>query len=167
MRCPLAVRIQQRGIPVLSLEAGNTELRKSEGHCSISLMCLTLSMLSPLWTVFHCSASKECDRDIARRTLDNMFANGSVSPVYLRMASAVWSCSVNGTLFLSIRLAKFLFALDSWRVIPPRNNALAPPRCDPRPCDDPPPYTGPAGVVAVPALDSCPWLASIKVEKVS
>ncbi len=42
----------------------------------------------------------------------------------LRTASGVRSRSVLGILFLAIGLAKFLFALDPWRVIPPRNNAL-------------------------------------------
>ena len=41
------------------------------------------------------------------------------------MASAVRSLKVNGTLFLAIGLAKFLFALDPRRVIPPRNKARA------------------------------------------
>ncbi len=47
------------------------------------------------------------------------------------------------------------FALDPWRVIPPRNNALAPRRGDPRPLDSPPPLTGPAGAASVSALDCC------------
>ncbi len=56
----------------------------------------------------------------------------------LGMASAVRSHSVLGTIFLGIGLAKFLFDLEPRRVIPQRNNALAPRRGGPRPLDGPP-----------------------------
>ena len=68
------------------------------------------------------------------------------------MASAVRSRKVNGTQFLALGLAKFLFALDPWRIIPPRNNALAPRHGGPRPLDGPPPLTGLAGAAGVAAL---------------
>ena len=69
----------------------------------------------------------------------------------LRMASAVRSRKVNGTQFLAIGLAKFLFALDPRRVIPPRDNALAPRRGGPRILDGPPPLTRLARVADVSA----------------
>ncbi len=72
------------------------------------------------------------------------------------MASAVRSRSINGTLFFAMGLAKFLFALDPGRVIPPHNNALAPRRGDPRPLDGPLPLRGLAGAAGVPALVPCP-----------
>ncbi len=74
----------------------------------------------------------------------------------LHMASAVRSCSVNGTLFLAMALAEFLFALDRGLVIPLRNNVLARRRGSPRPLDGPPPLTRLAVVADVPALVSCP-----------
>ncbi len=74
----------------------------------------------------------------------------------LRMASAVRYRKVNGTLFLVIGLAKFLFAFDPSRVISPRNNTRAPRRGGSRLLDGPPPLTGPIGAVGVSALDSCP-----------
>ncbi len=74
----------------------------------------------------------------------------------LHMASAVWSCSVLGTLFLAIGLAKFLFALDLRRVKPPRKNTLAPRRGGLRPLDGPSPLTGPAGAAGVLALTFYP-----------
>ncbi len=72
------------------------------------------------------------------------------------MASAVRSSSVNGTLFLAMELAKFLFALDRGLAIPLRNNVLARRRGGPRPLDGPPALTGLAGTADVPALVSCP-----------
>ncbi len=76
--------------------------------------------------------------------------------VCLYMASAVRSRSANGTLFLAIRLAKFLFALDPRRIVPLRNNAIAPRRGGHRSLGYPPPLTGPAGAASVLAVDSCP-----------
>ena len=74
----------------------------------------------------------------------------------LRIASALQSRKVDGTLFLAIEFAKFLLALDPRRVILPRNNALAFRRGGRRPLGDPPPLPGPSGAADVLALGSCP-----------
>ncbi len=79
MRCPLAARIKGRVFSVLTLRTGCKALWEWADHCGISLMSPSFHMFHPLWTIFHCSSSKECNRDIASRTLDNTFANGSVS----------------------------------------------------------------------------------------
>ncbi len=75
---------------------------------------------------------------------------------YLQTASAVRSRSIKGTLLLDIGLAKFIFALNHPRVMPPRSNALAPRGGSLRTLRDPTQLAGPACVADVPALNSSP-----------
>ncbi len=85
VRCPLAVRIGRRVFSVLKLRTGCTALEDRADHCGISFISPTLNVYHNLWTVSHCDARKECNRDITRRSLHNTFANGSVSlrlPIY-------------------------------------------------------------------------------------
>ncbi len=79
MRCPLAVRVSGTVVSFLMLRTGCTALGERAYHRSIHLMSPAIDVFQPLSTVLGFSTSKKCNRDIARRTLDNMFANGSVS----------------------------------------------------------------------------------------
>ncbi len=79
VRCPLAVRIEGRVGSVLTLRTGCTALRERADQRGISFTSPTLGVFDPLWTFVHCSSSKECNGDMARRILDNTFANSSVS----------------------------------------------------------------------------------------
>ena len=83
-------------------------------------------------------ARNEIEISLAAHLLTRLLMVASRSAC-LRMASAVLSRSVKGTLFHAIRFAKFLFALDPRRVILPRNNALALRRGGRHPLGDPPP----------------------------
>ncbi len=118
-------------------------------------MSPTLGVFSPLWTVFHCSVSKESNGEITGGAIDNTFASSCVSACLL-IANAVRFRSVFTTIFLAIVLAKFLFPFDPRHVIPPRNNALALRRGGPRPLDIPLPFTGTTGAAGVSALNLVP-----------
>ncbi len=78
VRCLLAVRIEGRVFSFLTLRTGCTAFGERADHRGIPLVSPALDVFYPLWTVFRCSASKECNRDIERRTIDNTSANGSV-----------------------------------------------------------------------------------------
>ncbi len=79
IRCPLAVRVEGRVVSFLTLRTSCTAFGERADHRGITLMSPVLDVFHPLWTVLGCSTSKECNRYIARCTLDNTFANVSVS----------------------------------------------------------------------------------------
>ncbi len=136
------------------LRGGCTALRKRADHRSISLMNPTLNVFHPcrlLSTVVRARSVIGILHAAHPTTRLLMVPSRSAC---LRMNSPVRSRSVNVTQFLAIQLMNFLFAFDARRVIPPRNNALAPWRAD-RLIGAPPPHTEPAGAAAVSALTSC------------
>ena len=96
VRCPLAVRIEGRVVSFLTLRTGCTAFGKRADHRVIPLVSPALDVFRPLWTVLGCSASKECNQDIARRSLDNSLPMLASCSDCLRMASAMRSRSVNG-----------------------------------------------------------------------
>ena len=79
VRYLLGVRFERRVVSVLTLRTGCTALRKRAEPRAIPLISPSFDVFHLVWTVFHCSASKECNRDIPHRPLNDTFANCSAS----------------------------------------------------------------------------------------
>ena len=153
---PLALRIGRRVFSVLTLRADSTALTERAYHRRIPIISLTLDVLCPLCTISALMpAWSVIGMLLATFLTTHLRKVGSLSAC-LCIASSVRSRCVNGTLFLDIGLANFLFALDLQHVMPPRNSAPATRLGGSHPLDGLPPLTGHAGAAGVFALNSFP-----------
>ncbi len=155
VRCSRAVRIQRRVMSVLMLREAVRHSEK-ERTTVVFLSCIFLLARSAYCGLFGTALLARIVIGILHAAnFTTHFPMEASRSAQLRMESAMRSRTVNGTLYLAINLAKFLFAFDSRSVIPPRKSAIDTLRSGLRPRGDPLLITGPAGAAGVPALGFC------------